>query len=75
VRTFWVDAGEMAAEVSETASADMQFHGENPDERQARPLPKAEASEQLFACVLQRGLYAVDRGKWQVTNLFLTSAP
>jgi hypothetical protein len=49
-----------AAEVSEIASADMQFRRENPNQRQAKPLPEAETSEELFARVLQRGLYAID---------------
>jgi hypothetical protein len=49
-----------AAEVPEIASADMQFRRENSNQRQARPLPEAETSEELFPRVLQGGLYAVN---------------
>ena len=38
----------------------MQFRRENPNQRQAKPLPEAETSEELFPRVLQRGLYAID---------------
>jgi hypothetical protein len=54
------DAGPIAPEVSEIASADMQFRRENSNQRQARPLPEAETSEELFPRVLQGGLYAVN---------------
>jgi len=60
------DAGPIASEVSEIASANMQFRRQNPHQRQARPLPEAEASEELFPRVLQRGLYAINGrdGHW-----------
>jgi hypothetical protein len=47
-------------EVSKIASADMQFRRQNPNQRQAQPLPPAETSEELFPRVLQGGLYAIN---------------
>jgi len=60
------DAGPIASEVSEVASAGMQFSRQNPHQGQARPLPEAEASEELFPRVPQRGLYAINGrdGHW-----------
>jgi len=69
------DARPIAPEVSEIASADMQFRRQNSDQRQARPLPEAETSEELFPRVLQRGLYAIDGRNRHETDLTLTSAP
>jgi hypothetical protein len=58
--------GPTTAEVSEIASADMQFRRQNSDQRQARPLPELEASEELSPRVLQGRLYAINGrdGQW-----------
>jgi hypothetical protein len=53
----------------------MQFRRQNSNQRQARPLPEAETSEELFAGVLQGGLDAINGGNRHETNLTLTSAP
>jgi hypothetical protein len=53
-----------AAEVSEIASADMQFRRENSNQRQPRPLSEAETSEKLFPRVLQGRLYAINGRNW-----------
>ena len=54
------DVGKFAAEVSETASADVKLRRQNSNQRQAQPLAPAEASEDLIASVLQGGLNAID---------------
>jgi len=63
----------MFPEVSETASADVQFGRQN-----SKPAPGATIaernSEELFPRVLQGGLYAID-GRNAGANLPLTSAP
>ena len=64
VATFRPVRGELT-EVTETTSADVQFPRQNCDQRQARPLPKAETSEELFARVLQGGLDGIDGGEGQ----------
>jgi len=69
------DTWPIAAEVSEIASADMQFRRQNSNQREARPLPEAETSEELFPRVLQRGLDAINGGNRHETDLTLTSAP
>jgi hypothetical protein len=69
------DARPTVPEVSETASADVQFGRQNSNQRQARPLPEAETSEELFPRVLQGGLYAIDGRNRHGANLTLTSAP
>jgi hypothetical protein len=47
----------------------MQFGRQNPNQRQARPLPEAETSEELFPRVLQRGLYAINgRNRQWITS-------
>ena len=48
-----------AAKVSEVASANVQLHGQNSNESEPRPLPEVKTSEELFARVLQSGLYAI----------------
>jgi hypothetical protein len=53
----------------------MQFRRQNPNQRQAQPLPKAETSKELFPRVLQGGLYAINGGNRHGTDLTLTSAP
>jgi hypothetical protein len=50
------------SEVSEIASAHMQFGRQNPHQRQTRPLPPAETSEELFPHVLQGGLHTINGG-------------
>ena len=40
----------------------MEFRCQNSNQRQARPLPEAETSEELFARVLQGGLDGIDGG-------------
>ncbi len=52
-------------DVSEIASADVHFRRQNSNQRQARPLSNAKASEELLARVLQRRLYAIDGGDGQ----------
>jgi hypothetical protein len=69
------DAGPIAPEVSEIASADMQFRRQNSNQRQARPLPEAETREELFPRVLQGGLDAIKGRNRHETNLTPTSAP
>ena len=59
---FLWDTRPTAAEVRETASADMQFSCQNSNQRQSGPLPEAETSEELFARVLQGGLDGIDGG-------------
>jgi hypothetical protein len=54
------DARPITAEISEIASADMKFGRENSYQRQARPLPETEISEELLPRVLEGGLYAID---------------
>ena len=56
---------EKLSEVSEIASANMQFRRQNPHQRQARPLPPAETSEELFPHMLQGGLHTINGGNWQ----------
>ena len=75
VLIFVWDARPVAPEVSEIASADMQFRRQNSNQRQTRPLPEAETSEELFSRVLQGGLYAIDGRNRHGTDLTLTSAP
>ncbi len=43
----------------------MQFRRQDPNQRQARPLPPAETSEELFPDVLQGGLHTINGGDWQ----------
>jgi hypothetical protein len=43
----------------------MQFRCQNPNQRQARPLPPPKSREQLLAGVLQRWLYAINGGSGQ----------
>ena len=69
------DVRPIAAEVSEIASAGVQFRRQNSNQRQARPLPEAETSEQLFPRVLQGGLDAINGRNRHETDLTLTSAP
>src|SRR3984893_3987742 len=57
------DTRPTAAEVRDTASADVEFRCQNSNQRQARPLSEAETSEELFARVLQGGLDGVDGGE------------
>jgi hypothetical protein len=57
---------------AEIASASVKFRRENCHKRETGPLPPAEASEQLFFCVLHGGLYAIDGGDGQWTYLALT---
>ena len=66
------DARPITPEVSEIASADMQFRRQNSNQRQARPLSEAETSEELFARVLQGGLYTINGGNRHETDLTLT---
>ncbi len=48
----------------------MEFRRKNSDQSQARPLPPAEMGEELFARVLQGGLYAINGGDGQwITSL------
>ena len=57
------------ADISEIASADVHFRRQNSDQRQARPLSKAKAGEQLLPRVLQGGLYAINGrdGHWMTS--------
>ena len=75
ILSFVWNARPIVPEVSEIASANMQFRRQNSNQRQARPLPEAETGEELFAHVLQGGLYAVNGRNRHGTNLTLTSAP
>ena len=43
----------------------MQFRGQNSNQRQPGPLSPAEMSEELFPCVLQGRLYAINGGDGQ----------
>jgi hypothetical protein len=45
-----------------SASADMEFSGENRDQGEARPLSEAKGGKELLAGVLKRGLDAIDGG-------------
>jgi hypothetical protein len=56
-------------EVSEVASADVHFRRQNSNQREAQPLAKTKASEELLARVLQRGLYAINgrNGQWMTS--------
>jgi hypothetical protein len=56
---------EKLSEVSKVASANMQFRRQDPNQRQARPLPPAETSKELFPDVLQGGLHTINGGSWQ----------
>jgi hypothetical protein len=56
---------EKLSEVSEIASANMQFGRQDANQGQARPLPPAETSEELFPHVLQGGLHTINGGSWQ----------
>lgn len=53
------------AKIWYAAPANVQFGGENADERQSRPLPPPEISKELGACVLQGWLNAFDGRKRQ----------
>jgi hypothetical protein len=53
----------------------MQLRRQNSNQRQARPLPETETSEELFPRVLQGGLYAINGRNRHGTHLTLTSAP
>jgi len=56
---------ENLSEISEIASAHMQFRRQDPNQRQARPLPPAETSEELFPDMLQGGLHTINGRSWQ----------
>jgi hypothetical protein len=62
---LWWEVRPTASEVSEIASADMQFRRQNSNQRQARPLPEPETSKELFSRMLQSGLYAINGGDGQ----------
>jgi hypothetical protein len=63
--TFLWEVRPTAAEVSETASANVEFGCQNSNQREARPLPPAKTSEELVARVLNGGLNTIDGGKGQ----------
>jgi len=54
----------MTADISEAASADMQFGRENSDEGETRPLAPTKRVKELLACVLQGGLDAINGRNW-----------
>jgi len=49
------DVWPIAAEVSEIASAGMQFRRQNSNQRQARPLPEAETSKSCSRACCKAG--------------------
>jgi hypothetical protein len=51
------------SEAPEVTSTDVQFSGQNRDQRQAGPLPKTKIGEQLLSGVLDRRLDAIDGGQ------------
>jgi hypothetical protein len=59
---LWVRKG--AAEVSETASTNMQFRCQNSNQREAGPLSPPETSEELGSSMLQGWLYAINGRNW-----------
>jgi hypothetical protein len=49
----------------EIASADMQFGGEESNQRQTRPLAQPKRTKKLVASTLERGLNTIDSGDRQ----------